>query len=312
MRERHVGSSGLVASVVGLGCNNFGWRLGEKQTSAVVDAALGAGITFFDTAESYGSGQSELYLGRALAGRRDRAVIATKFGWGRGFGDNDVARGSPGYIRAAIDRSLQKLGTDHVDLYQYHRPDGVTPIEETLGAMHELVVAGKVRYVGSSNLSAAEVEEADRVARAGALTPFVSAQNDYSWLVRDAEDDLVPALERLGLGLIPYFPLASGLLTGKYRRGKPPPEGTRLAEQGLRFRRAPGVPDEVWDRIERLEEWARGRGLRLLDVAIGGLAAQPTVSSVIAGATTPEQARANAAAGEWEPSPAELGELRAL
>jgi aryl-alcohol dehydrogenase-like predicted oxidoreductase len=238
-------------------------------------------------------------------------VIATKFGWGRGFGDDDEARGSAEYIRQAIDRSLEKLGTDYIDLYQYHRPDGVTPIEETLGALHELVVAGKVRYVGSSNLSAVEVEEADRVARDCALTPFVSAQNDYSWLVRDAEDDLIPTLERLGLGLVPYFPLANGLLTGKYRRGESPPEGARMAD-GLRFRRADGVPDEAWDQIDRLEDWARGRGLRLLDVAIGGLAAQPTVASVIAGATSPEQVRANAAAGEWEPSPEELAELRAL
>jgi aryl-alcohol dehydrogenase-like predicted oxidoreductase len=312
MRERNVGSSGLVVSVVGLGCNNFGWRIGEEEARAVVDAAIDAGITFFDTAESYGHGESEVFLGRALAGRRERAVIATKFGWGRGFGDDDEARGSAEYIRQAIDRSLRKLGTDYVDLYQYHRPDGVTPIEETVGALHELVVAGKVRYVGSSNLSAVEVEEADRVAREHALTPFVSAQNDYSWLVRDAEDALIPALERLGLGLVPYFPLANGLLTGKYRRGEPPPDGSRLGEQGLRFRRAPGVPDEAWDRIERLEDWARGHGLRLLDVAIGGLAAQPTVASVIAGATSPEQVRANAAAGEWEPSPEELAELRVL
>jgi aryl-alcohol dehydrogenase-like predicted oxidoreductase len=312
VRKRHVGSSGLVVSVVGLGCNNFGWRIGEAEARAVVDAALGAGITLFDTAESYGDGQSEVFLGRALAGRRDRAVIATKFGWGRGFGDSEVARGSAEYVRAAIDRSLAKLGTDYVDLYQYHRPDGVTPIEETLGAMHELVVAGKVRYVGSSNLSAAQVEEADRIARDRLLTPFVSAQNDYSWLVRDAEDDLVPALEQLGLGLVPYFPLASGLLTGKYRRDEPPPEGSRLAVQGLRFRRAPGVPDEAWDRLERLEAWAKGRGLGLLDVAIGGLAAQPAVASVIAGATSAEQVRQNAAAGEWEPSASELAELRAL
>ncbi len=311
MRERNLGSSGLVVSVVGLGCNNFGWRIGEAQARAVVDAALDAGITFFDTAESYGGGESEVFLGRALAGRRERAVIATKFGWGAGFGDNDVARGSAEYVRQAIDRSLEKLGTDYVDLYQYHRPDGVTPIDETLGVLHELVVAGKVRYVGSSNLSAVEVEEADRIARELALTPFASAQNDYSWLIRDAEDDLIPTLERLGLGLIPYFPLANGLLTGKYRRGESPPAGARMAD-GLRFRRADGVPDEAWDQIERLDGWARGRGLRLLDVAIGGLAAQPTVASVIAGATSPEQVRANAAAGEWEPSPDELAELRAL
>jgi aryl-alcohol dehydrogenase-like predicted oxidoreductase len=306
VRERHVGSSGLVVSVVGLGCNNFGFRIDEAQTRAVVDAAISAGITFFDTAESYGNGDSELFLGRALAGRRDQVLIATKFGWGRGFGDSEIARGAAGYVRSAIERSLQRLGTDYVDLYQYHRPDGVTPIEETLGAMDELVREGKVRYVGSSNMTAAQVAEADRVARERALTPFVSAQNEYSWLAREAEDDLIPALERLGLGLIPYFPLARGLLTGKYRRAAPPPAGTRLAAQGLTDDAA------TWDRIEVLEAWARSRGLRLLDVAIGGLAAQPAVSSVIAGATTPDQVRANAAAGEWEPSPEELAELRAL
>jgi aryl-alcohol dehydrogenase-like predicted oxidoreductase len=306
VRERHVGSSGLVVSVVGLGCNNFGFRIDEAQTRAVVDAAISAGITFFDTAESYGNGDSELFLGRALAGRRDQVLIATKFGWGRGIGDSEIARGAAGYVRSAIERSQQRLGTDYVDLYQYHRPDGVTPIEETLGAMDELVREGKVRYVGSSNMTAAQVAEADRVARERALTPFVSAQNEYSWLAREAEDDLIPALERLGLGLIPYFPLARGLLTGKYRRAAPPPAGTRLAAQGLTDDAA------TWDRIEVLEAWARSRGLRLLDVAIGGLAAQPAVSSVIAGATTPDQVRANAAAGEWEPSPEELAELRAL
>jgi aryl-alcohol dehydrogenase-like predicted oxidoreductase len=306
MRERHLGSSGLVVSVVGVGCNNFGWRIDEPQAHAVVHAALDVGITLFDTAESYGHGVSEEYLGRALAGRRDEAVIATKFGWGRGRDDDSVARGDPDYVRSAIDESLRKLGTDHVDLYQYHRPDGVTPIEETLGAMDELVRAGKVRYIGHSNFSAAQVAEADELAGARAWSRCISAQNEYSWLARDAERDLIPACERLGLGLLPYFPLGSGLLTGKYRRGEPPPEGTRFAATGR------VVDDQVWDRVEALEAFARERSLRLLDVAIGGLAAQPAVASVIAGATTPEQVRANAAAGEWEPSPDELAALVAL
>jgi aryl-alcohol dehydrogenase-like predicted oxidoreductase len=306
MRERHLGSSGLVVSVVGLGCNNFGWRIDEPQARAVVHAALDVGITLFDTAESYGRGVSEEYLGRALAGRRDRAVIATKFGWGRGRDDHSVARGDPEYVRAAIDESLQKLGTDYVDLYQYHRPDGVTPLEETLGAMDELVRAGKARYIGHSNFTAGQVAEVDDVAGARGLTRYVSAQNEYSWLARDAERDLIPECERRGLGLLPYFPLSRGLLTGKYHRGEPPPDGTRLAEQGLTDDAA------VWDRVEALDAFARDRGLRLLDVVIGGLAAQPTVASVIAGATTPEQVRANAAAGEWEPAPEELAELRAL
>ncbi len=267
--SRNVGSSALAVSVVGLGGNNFGWRLDEAQTRAVVDAAVGAGITLFDTAESYGDGESELFLGRALAGRRDRVVIATKFGWGGGRGDNSIARGSPAYVRTAIEGSLRRLGTDYVDLYQYHRPDGVTPIEETLGAMDELVREGKVRHIGSSNLSAAQVGEADRVAAERGLARFVSAQNEYSWLAREAERDLIPVCDRLEVGLLPYFPLARGLLTGKYRRGKPAPDGTRLAAQGL------AVDDATWGRIEALEAFARDRGLRLLDVAIGGLAAQP-------------------------------------
>jgi aryl-alcohol dehydrogenase-like predicted oxidoreductase len=305
VRKRHLGTSGLAVSVVGLGCNNFGWRIDAAQARAVVHAALDAGITLFDTAESYGQGVGEEYLGRALAGRRDEAVIATKFGWG-GRDDQSVARGHPDYVRNAIDESLRKLGTDHVDLYQYHRPDGVTPLEETLGAMDELVRAGKVGYVGHSNFSAAQAAEADEIASARGLTRCVSAQNEYSWLARDAERDLIPACGRLGLGLLPYFPLARGLRTGKYRRGEPAPQGTRLEEQGL------DVADAAWGRIQRLEAFARDRSLRLLDVAIGGLAAQPTVASVIAGATTPEQVRANAAAGEWAPSAEELAELRAL
>jgi aryl-alcohol dehydrogenase-like predicted oxidoreductase len=239
-------------------------------------------------------------------------VIATKFGWGKGPGDDAIPRGDPAYVRTAIDESLRRLGTDYVDLYQYHRPDGVTPLEETLGAMDDLVRAGKVRQIGSSNLSAAQVEEADAAATRLGLSRFVSAQNEYSWLWREPEEDLIPACERLELGLLPYFPLARGLLTGKYHRDEPPPEGTRLAVQGLGFAREEGVPEWVWDRIDALKALARDRGLRLLDVAIGGLAAQPTVASVIAGATSPEQVRANVHAGEWEPSPDELAALRAL
>ena len=304
MRERVV-VPGLTVSAVGVGCNNFGWRLDAAAAQAVVDEAIGAGITLFDTAESYGDGESEEFLGRAIASRRDQVVIATKFGWGKGFADTSLARGHPDYVRGAIEGSLQRLGTDHVDLYQYHRPDGVTPVEETLGAMDELVQQGKVRFIGSSNFSAAQVEEADAVAAERGLARFVTAQNRYSWLERGAEDELIPALERLGVALIPYFPLASGLLTGKYHRGAPEPEGTRLSGRLE-------VSDEQWSRIEGLEAFAAERSLTLLDVAIGGLAAQPTVCSVIAGAMTPTQVRANAAAVAWEPSPAELDELRAL
>jgi aryl-alcohol dehydrogenase-like predicted oxidoreductase len=309
MRLRHVGSSGLVVSAVGLGCNQFGSRLDVERSHAVVDAALGSGITLFDTAEMYGDGDSELFLGRALAGRRDQALIATKFGWGP---NTTPPGGSAEYIRRAIDSSLERLGTDYVDLYQYHRPDGVTPIEETLGALDELVRVGKVRHIGSSNFSAAQVREADAVASARGFEQFVSAQNEYSLLVREPEEELVPALEELGLGMIPYFPLARGMLTGKVRRDVPPPPGTRLADQGLGLAGGRDVNDGDWDRLERNEAFAAARGLSLLDVAIGGLAAMPSVASVIAGATSPEQVRQNAAAGEWEPSAAELVELRAL
>jgi aryl-alcohol dehydrogenase-like predicted oxidoreductase len=296
---------GLVVSVVGVGCNNFGSRLDETGARSVVDAALGSGITLFDTAESYGDGESEVFLGRALAGRRAQAVIATKFGWGRGRDDHSQARGRPEYVRQAIDRSLRRLGVDYVDLYQYHSPDGVTPVAETLGAMDELVHAGKVRFIGSSNFSAAQVEEADAASTELSLARFVTAQNRYSLLDREAERELVPVCSRLGIGMIPYFPLANGLLTGKYRRGEPAPAGTRLAG---RF----DVSDEQWARIEALEAFGRERGRSLLDVAVAGLAAQPAVASVIAGAMTPEQVRGNATAGSWELTDADVEALRAL
>jgi aryl-alcohol dehydrogenase-like predicted oxidoreductase len=306
MRTRTVGDSALQVSVVGLGCNNFGWRLDAEGARRVVDAALAEGITFFDTAEMYGDGDSEQFLGDALRGRRDDAVIATKFGWGPPTADDPLPRGSREYVRRAIDGSLRRLGTDRVDLYQYHRPDGVTPVEETLGALSELVDEGKVRAVGSSQRTAEQVVEADGVAAELELHRFVSAQNEYSWLAREAEAELIPACERLGLGLIPFFPLARGLLTGKYRRGEPPPAGTRLAVQGSQ------ADEATWGRIEALEAFAAAHGVTLLDVAIGGLAAMPAVCSVIAGATTPEQARANAAAGAWEPTASELADLCAL
>jgi aryl-alcohol dehydrogenase-like predicted oxidoreductase len=304
-RLRKIGGSELEVSAIGLGCNNFGWRLDADQTASVVDAAIAAGVTLFDTAENYGNWQSETFLGRALRGRRDDAVIATKFGWDRGGDDDPTPRGSRAYVRRAIDASLTRLGTDYVDLYQYHRPDGVTPIEETLGAMNELVVEGKVRYIGSSNLSAAEVREADAVAEAHGFAKFVSAQNEYSWLERGVEDELIPACAELGIGVIPYFPLAGGLLTGKYRRHEEAPKGTRLAD-------SLDVDEATWNRIAALEAFATERDLGLLDVAIGGLAGNPTVASVIAGATSPEQVRANAAAAAWQPTHDDLTEIRAL
>jgi aryl-alcohol dehydrogenase-like predicted oxidoreductase len=300
---RQLGSSGLVVSVVGVGGNNFGRRIGGADTRAVVEAALDEGINFFDTAEMYSDGESERQLGRALGRRRDQVVIATKFGWTLG---TDPPGGSPANVRRAIDGSLERLGTDHVDLYYYHRPDGVTPIEETLGALDELVRAGKVRQIGSSNFSAAQVREADAVSRAGGLARFVCAQNRYSLLDREAEDELVPALEQLDLGLVPFFPLANGLLTGKYRRGEPAPAGTRLEDRGL------PQDEATWDELDGLRAVAERHRGSLLDVAVGGLAAMPAVSSVIAGATSAEQVRANAAAGEWVPSAAVLEELRGL
>jgi aryl-alcohol dehydrogenase-like predicted oxidoreductase len=302
MQTRKLGLSDLEVPVVGLGCNNFGGRIDAEASRPVIDAALDAGVTFFDTADVYGNrGGSEEIIGRALEGRRDRVVLATKFGHDVGLGNEP--RGSRRYIRTAVEASLRRLRTDRIDLYQYHRPDGVTPLEETLGALEELVQEGKVRAIGSSNFTAAMVEEAHGIAAARELTPFATEQSQYSWLRREAEDELLPACARLGVGFIPYFPLTSGLLTGKYRKGEPPPEGTRLHGREL---------DEAdLDRVERLQAFARERGIGLLDVAIGGLAAQPGVASVITGATTAEQIRANAAAGAWEPSAADLDELRA-
>jgi aryl-alcohol dehydrogenase-like predicted oxidoreductase len=315
MRYRTLGRSGLMVSVVGLGCNNLGRDRSRTKDLAgsrvVVDAALDAGITLFDTADSYGSprGASEDLLGQCLAGRRDEVVVATKFGndMQGGNGPDWGARGSRRYIRRAVEASLRRLRTDWIDLYQYHKPDGVTPVEETLAALDELVTAGLVRYVGSSNLAAWQVVEAEFTARSAGTVRFASAQNDYSLLNREAERELLPACERFGVGLLPYYPLANGLLTGKYSRTAEPPVGTRLGDVKPW---AHGGAD--WDRIEALAGFARQRGIGILEVAVGGLAAQPAVSSVIAGATSPEQVAANASAGDWEPTAADLADLASL
>jgi aryl-alcohol dehydrogenase-like predicted oxidoreductase len=305
MRTRRLGQEGPEVSVVGLGCNNFGVRVDLEGTRAVVDAALDSGVTLFDTADIYGNhGGSESFLGEVLEGRRDRVVLATKFGGD--MGDGTEARGSRAYIHKAIDASLARLRTDVVDLYQYHTPDGVTPFEETFGALDELVRAGKVRYVGHSNLNAAQVEEVDALCRERGFARPVSAQNQYSLLHRDAEQELLPTCERLGIGVLPYFPLASGLLTGKYRRGEQRPEGTRLAGRDEVF------TEGAFDRLEALEDFAAKRGLTLLQVAIGGLLGQPAIASVITGATKPEQVRENVVAGEWEPTAEDLAELNSL
>jgi aryl-alcohol dehydrogenase-like predicted oxidoreductase len=302
MRIRTLGDGGPQVSVVGLGTNNFGWRCDYEQSLAVIDAALDAGITLFDTADIYGQGTSEEYIGRALEGRRDGVVLATKFGSPMEEHPEE-RRGTRDYIRWAIEGSLRRLRTDVIDVYQLHRPDEGTPIEHTLEALHELVQEGSVSHIGSSNFSAAQLEEADRIARERGLTRFVSAQNEYSLIERELEDEILPICERLGIGMLPYFPLSSGLLTGKYTRGEAATEG-RLAERD--------IPEERWNRLDRLQEFADERGVPLLSVAIGGLAAMPAIASVIAGATKPDQVYANVAAGEWEPSAEDLAELKRL
>jgi aryl-alcohol dehydrogenase-like predicted oxidoreductase len=281
-------------SRVGLGTNNFGRRLDLEGTRAVVDAALDAGITHFDTADIYGGSDSERFIGELLQGRRERVFLATKFGMAEG------GSGSPDYVRQAIDASLERLQTDHVDLYYYHRPDGVTPIAETVGAMHELVEIGKVGAIGVSNVDADQLREA-----AGAAT--VSAvQNEYSLLERGAERDVLPVARELGIGFVPYFPLGHGLLTGKYHRGEPAAEGTRLHD------RQEFLTDDRFDRIEALERFAQEQGHSLLELAIAALASEPGILSVIAGATKPEQVRANAAAAEWHLNTAQQEGWKAL
>jgi aryl-alcohol dehydrogenase-like predicted oxidoreductase len=301
LRTRPLGNSGFDVSVVGLGGNNFGRRMDLAATRAVVDAALEEGINFVDTADIYGPGTSEEYLGEVLQGRRDRIVLATKFGMD--MGDGRGPRGSRGYILQAVDASLRRLRTDLIDFYWYHQPDGVTPITETLETLHELIQAGKVRSIGASNFDADQLDEADAAAREHGFTPFTAVQNEYSLLKRDAEAEVLPACERLHIGFVPFFPLASGLLTGKYRRGQPGPEGARLS---ARDRIA---TDEQFDLVEALQGYADERGLALTDVAIGALLAHRPVSSVIAGATTPQQVRANVAAARWAPTDGDLAVL---
>ncbi|WP_026301649.1 aldo/keto reductase [Salinispora arenicola] len=309
MTYRRLGDSGLVVSVVGIGCNNFGPRVDLEGTRAVVEAALDVGINFFDSADIYGKGGSEELLGQVLKGRWDDVVIATKFGMDMDGcnGPDHGARGARRYIMRAVEASLRRLGTDHIDLYQFHEPDPGTPIDETLAALDDLVTAGKVRYLGNSNFSGWQIADADWTARSRGQTPFISAQNHYSLVERGVEAEVVPACERFGLGLLPFYPLANGLLTGKYKRGEAAPPGSRLAGGGRYTARLAAAE---WDTIEALEAYAADRGLTLLQVAIGGLAAQPAVTSVIAGATTPDQVRANAQAGAWQPGVDDLAALR--
>jgi aryl-alcohol dehydrogenase-like predicted oxidoreductase len=300
MDARSIGT--LVVSVVGLGTNNFGLSMEPDQVLPVVDAALASGINFFDTSDSYRD--SEEKLGRALGRRRDEVVIATKFG--SPVGRDGSGGAAPAYVRAAVERSLQQLGTDRIDLYQLHRPDPDTPIADTLGVLDELVREGKVREIGCSNFSVDQLGQAEAaVAPDGAR--FVSVQNNYNLLHRADERDVLPECRRSGLAYLPYFPLASGLLTGKYRRGEVPAEGTRLQRWG-----ADSLTDENFDIIDNLTAWAAARDHSLLDLAFAWLAANPLVASVIAGATHADQVRANVAAGGWRLSPDEVAEVNGL
>jgi aryl-alcohol dehydrogenase-like predicted oxidoreductase len=300
METRRIGS--LTVSLVGLGCNNFGGRLDADATARVVYAALDAGINFLDTADIYGATKSEEFLGKALAGRRDQVVLATKFG----MKVDDARQGAkPAYVRQAAEDSLRRLATDHIDLYQLHQPDPETPIADTLAAMDELVKSGKVREIGCSNFSAAQIREAEAAVKSGAAR-FVSVQNEYSLLKRDPEPEVLPECERLGLAFLPFFPLASGLLTGKYRKGEPGPAGARLSgQQGAgRFRSERN--EEI---AEKLAELATRRGHTLLELAFSWLASHKAVASVIAGATSPEQVRANVNAVGWKLTADDLAEI---
>ncbi len=310
MEYRHLGRSGLQVSVVGLGCNNFGMRCDFDQSKAVVNQALEAGITLFDTADVYGGqGRSEEFLGKLLKGHRQDVVIATKFGMKMGEGPHKSG-GSRKYIMSAVEDSLRRLDTDYIDLYQMHRPDPETPIEETLRALDDLVRSGKVRYIGNSNYAGWQAAEAHYVARQANLTPFISAQNEYNLLDRRIEAELVPACNAYGLQVLPFFPLASGFLTGKYRQGQDLPAGTRLANAGPMAARV--LTDKNYEMLGKLEAFADARGKTMLDLAIGWLASLSHVGSVIAGATKPEQIDQNVAAGAWRLTAEELAEVDAI
>jgi aryl-alcohol dehydrogenase-like predicted oxidoreductase len=304
METRTIGS--LTVSVVGLGCNNFGVRMDAKETDAVVGAALDAGITLFDTADIYGEAKSEGYLGAALGARRDQVVLATKFG---GPYEGHEGGATPAYVRRALEDSLRRLGTDHVDLYQLHVPDPKTPIADTLGALGALVAEGKVRELGCSNFTGAMLEEA-AAAVAGGAPRFVSVQNQYSLLHREPEDDVLAFCERTRTAFLPFFPLASGLLSGKYRAGKRPPRGTRLATR--HERRKVGFGRRKLATVDDLDALAQGEGHTVLDLAFAWLLSHPPVASVIAGASNATQVAANVAAGRWKPSPAVLAKVDAI
>ena len=305
MRTRTIGS--LSASVIGLGCNNFGGRLDEAATKRVLDAAIDNGVTFLDTADVYGGTNSETFMGRVLAGRRDQVVLATKFG--SALGTEVPGGASSAYVKSAVESSLLRLRTDRIDLYQLHRPDPHVPIAETLGALAELVAAGSVLEIGCSNFSAAQLDEAEAAAAATGGPRFVSVQNEYSLLKRAPEAEVLPACERLGIGFLPYFPLFSGLLTGKYRRDVPLPTGTRIVGNP---RWEAHLTTANYDLIERLSDYAAANGMELLDLAFAWLLAKPAVASVIAGAMSAEQVARNARAGSHQLTQAQVAEVDAL
>lgn len=307
MQKRKLGSSGLEVSLVGLGANNFGGRIDLDASRLVVDRALELGVTLIDTADIYGNkGGSEECLGQILGPRRKDVVLATKFGLPMDAAGK-LCGASRRYIVQAAEASLRRLKTDWIDLYQLHRPDGHTPIEETLRALDGLVKQGKVRFIGCSNLSAAHLQEAQSVARQNRLASFICCQDEYSLLARDLENDLLPVMGKHRLSLLPYFPLASGLLTGKYRQGAPLPAGSRLANSPPR---AGGVLNaRNWRLVEALSAFAEARGRTLLEVAMSWLATRPYVASIIAGATKPEQVKQNVTAVEWKPSAGDLAEI---
>ena len=310
MDYRRLGHSGLWVSAVGIGCNNFGAKCDEAATRAVVHACLDAGITLFDTADMYGNrGGSETLLGRILGHHRKDIVLASKFGLPMGEGPYLNGTGRH-YIMRAVEDSLRRLRTDHLDLYQVHRPDPATPIEETLRALDDLVRDGKVRYVGCSNFAGWQLAEAEWAARAGGTVRFISAQNEYSLVDRRIEGDLVPAANAYGVGILPYFPLANGLLTGKYQRNHAMPDGARMTERPTRAEEV--LTDRNWTIAEKVADYAAARGHSLLEAAIGWLASQDHVPSVIAGATTAEQVAQNAAAADWRMTAEEIADINAL
>jgi aryl-alcohol dehydrogenase-like predicted oxidoreductase len=306
MRFKNLGTSGLRVSVAGIGCNNFGAKCDKAATKVVVHKALDEGITFFDTADIYSRGASETLLGKALNGKRDEVVIATKFCGP--MGDGEYMKGaSRRYIMQAVEASLKRLDTDYIDLYQIHFPDASTPVEETLWALDDLVHSGQVRYIGCSNFSGWQLVEANRMAKEMGLTSFITAQNHYSLVERNVERELVPAAKAYGVSVLPYFPLACGLLTGKYRKGEDVPEGTRFAlreQLGAMF-----GTDENYDVVDKLDAFARDRNKTVLDVALGWLGSSDTVGSVIAGATSADQVTQNAAAANWELSAEDADEI---